>query len=260
MCSRDDGCSLVVSFRPDVSVRDAAPGQVVLSAPGTTVTLKKVTPGVATALRILSSTGATEQALSRLVRETDGGAQLSGFYYRLHQWATLRLLCYSLVADGHTIATVVPMAAGFEPSFIPVEMGTRFRLSRFAYCRREGSTLLIESPLSPARTVLCGTGLALVGALAEPRSATDLCARYDNLAVETVQKFLGLLAAVDVLAVLGEGDELAEDGDPALAGWEFHDLMFHFRSRRGRHDHPVGATFRGAGTMDPLPVSTLSKI
>lgn len=44
-----------------------------------------------------------------------------------------------------------------------------------------------------------------------------------------------------------------EDADPSLRCWEFHDLLFHARSRRGRTDAPVGATFRFAGQGEPPP-------
>ena len=45
----------------------------------------------------------------------------------------------------------------------------------------------------------------------------------------------------------------AEDADPALRFWQFHDLLFHARSRQGRHDGPVGATYPQAGRLDPSP-------
>jgi SagB-type dehydrogenase family enzyme len=45
----------------------------------------------------------------------------------------------------------------------------------------------------------------------------------------------------------------AEDADPALAQWEFHDLLFHSRSRPGPHDYPVGGTYPFLGRIPPLP-------
>ena len=37
----------------------------------------------------------------------------------------------------------------------------------------------------------------------------------------------------------------------SLDAWEFHDLLFHARSRRGRTDAPFGGTYRLADRMDP---------
>ncbi len=39
----------------------------------------------------------------------------------------------------------------------------------------------------------------------------------------------------------------------AAESWEFHDLVFHARSRRGRSDLPFGATYRLAGLVEPPP-------
>ena len=83
----------------------------------------------------------------------------------------------------------------------PVRLDARFRLSRFAYCRRVEQTLMIESPLSAARTILPdGTGAAaLLAELATPRTCGDLCARSQTtsraeLHEETAQALLTLLS------------------------------------------------------------------
>jgi hypothetical protein len=44
-----------------------------------------------------------------------------------------------------------------------------------------------------------------------------------------------------------------EDEDQILLQWDFHDLLFHARSRRGRHDYSYGASFRFNGAIEPLP-------
>ncbi|MGW4408570.1 SagB family peptide dehydrogenase [Nonomuraea sp. NPDC004702] len=245
---------LVVAFRPEVSVRHASPNQVTLSGGGGVITLRQVSRGVAAALGVMASAGATKHELTRLVRDGDGDFALPRFAYRLRQWSKLGLLRHSLVVDGSPVAVVMPKAAEFEPRAHMVGPHTRLRLSRFAYCRRDGDAVVVESPLSSARTMLPGSGgLALVGALARPRSIDELGAVCADWAPETVRTLAGLLVATAVLTVLDEDDACAEDADAALAAWEFHDLVFHCRSRRGRHDQPVGATYRGARTTDPPP-------
>ena len=52
--------------------------------------------------------------------------------------------------------------------------------------------------------------------------------------------------------VTGDGDT-REETDKALVSWEFHDLLFHARSRRGRHANPSGGTYRLLAAADPLP-------
>jgi SagB-type dehydrogenase family enzyme len=58
---------------------------------------------------------------------------------------------------------------------------------------------------------------------------------------------------VDLL--LGAGLAEPEDApeDPALALWDFHDIVFHSRSRLGRHDHPFGGVYRHRDTHAPVP-------
>jgi SagB-type dehydrogenase family enzyme len=51
--------------------------------------------------------------------------------------------------------------------------------------------------------------------------------------------------------VLGEAG--AEDQRPALQTWEFHDLLFHARTRRGRFDAGYGATYRLADRLPSPP-------
>jgi SagB-type dehydrogenase family enzyme len=56
--------------------------------------------------------------------------------------------------------------------------------------------------------------------------------------------------------MLGEADDSgvsATDRSPPLQSWEFHDLLFHSRSRTGRHDLPVGGTFRMASKLELPP-------
>jgi SagB-type dehydrogenase family enzyme len=56
-----------------------------------------------------------------------------------------------------------------------------------------------------------------------------------------------------MLSLVGENGQSQEDQNPDLAQWEFHDLLFHTRSRPGRHHNPVGATYRFLGRIEPLP-------
>ncbi len=247
--------ALVVSFRQGVSIIEASEEGVTLESPWSRTSLTKPSPGLLAVLRILSSGGATEDDLGDLVVEMDGSFALIPLHYRLRQWGDLGLLRYTLVSDGQPVATVVPMVPGFQLGPKSVGADARFRLSRFAYCRREGDALVLESPLSLVRTTMPGhTGAALVAELVQPRTYPELCTRVDGLTEDTAQAFLGLLANADLVAEVGEEDgALPEDESSTLAQWEFHDLLFHSRSRPGRHDYPMGGTYQFLGKIPPLP-------
>jgi SagB-type dehydrogenase family enzyme len=64
---------------------------------------------------------------------------------------------------------------------------------------------------------------------------------------------LGLLVNSGAICPVGDDGIAAEEADPALRCWQFHDLLFHARSRVGRHDGTVGATYPMAGRLDPPP-------
>ncbi|MCA9791348.1 MAG: SagB family peptide dehydrogenase [Candidatus Eremiobacteraeota bacterium] len=125
--------------------------------------------------------------------------------------------------DGPVLARQL-LSPYFQP--IAYRPEATYRLSRFACCRREGEQLVIESPRAAARIVVLEP-CALPGLLA-PDSGCQLLAECG-------------------LHVTGP----EEDEAPHLAVWEFHDLFFHSRSRRGRHRQPMGATRRFAGQLDP---------
>jgi SagB-type dehydrogenase family enzyme len=133
------------------------------------------------------------------------------------------------------------------------------RLSRFAFLRENANELLLESPLSHHRVVMHRPLASwVVGSLGRTTTTADV-ARGINIAEPLVAEIVSYLAAADMVvfgddeADLAGGFPFTEDTDPTLRTWSPHDLMFHSRSRLGRHDNPVGAAFRHADTLPPLP-------
>src|SRR5262249_34751790 len=119
-----------------------------------------------------------------------------------------------------------------------------------ACARRAEGTMILESPLTAVKVVLCDwRALALLHALAQPGEVNDLPRRVPELDQAAADQLVGLL----VHAGMVEAEEPA-----ALQTWQFHDLLFHARSREGRHDAPLGATYRFAGLMQPPAATQLS--
>ncbi|MGH2943808.1 MAG: SagB family peptide dehydrogenase, partial [Solirubrobacteraceae bacterium] len=71
-------------------------------------------------------------------------------------------------------------------------------------------------------------------------------------AEEAAAGLLGLLIFAGLAQPHVAGEPLPED-DGHHALWEFHDLLFHARSRLGPHDYPVGGTFRLRDSVAALP-------
>jgi SagB-type dehydrogenase family enzyme len=194
-------------------------------------------------LRLLAQGGCTEEACCA------GSRECRYLLARLEQEGWIG---YGLAHAGRPLATLVPMAPPFR--LRPILGPGPWRLSRFAWLRRqETGALALETPLGHARVLLWAPEpAAALAHLAQPRDTAALAADT-GLEPPCVQALLTLLASAGAVAPCADDGSLPEDRDPALRQWEFHDLLFHSRSRPGRNDDPVGGTCRFLGALDPLP-------
>ena len=116
---------------------------------------------------------------------------------------------------------------------------------------------MLESPLSHAEIILPGwKGAALIAELAKPQTCQELCTKIPGISQETVQLFFSLLLSSEMLGDVQEDGKLQEEENKTLVSWEFHDLLFHARSRKGRHSNPSGKTFR---FLDKIPQPPMVK-
>jgi SagB-type dehydrogenase family enzyme len=245
--------ALVLSWRDGVTASTAGEGALLVQGPGVQVSLRRVAPLLLDALGQLDPPGEDEDCLVELVRG-GGNGSLARWYYYLECLSRRGLLCHCTHANGTRLATLVAVSGSFVARPARAVTGRRYVLSRFAYLRREGSRAVLESPLAHARVILddCRTG-ALIAALAAPATAEELATRVGELPADAVLGVLSVLLRAGMLAEAGAEGTWAEDDDPALQTWAFHDLLFHARSRRGRFDAPYGGTYRFAGRVVPPP-------
>ncbi len=168
----------------------------------------------------------------------------------LFELGARQLLGYRLSADGRTLFTALPLVTDtvFNPAS-PVPSG-RVVLPRSLHASPDSPRA--RDPMTPAwsseiprdrpvRGIAAPTLVAEVGALADVPAGL-------------VREAAAVLWASGMLVAVNAAGVAAEDGDIAVRHWEFHDLLFHARSRRGRHVHPYGATFRFKGEVEPAPV------
>ncbi|GLQ53946.1 SagB/ThcOx family dehydrogenase [Devosia nitrariae] len=143
----------------------------------------------------------------------------------------------------------------------PLNLGTAglaasWRLSRFAFMRagRDGR-LRIETPRLPVVAEILRPELAgLFATLAEPQTVDGLADRIQWLeGREHVQVLLLLLQNAGVVEACDGNGRRPEDLRADLVQWEFHDLLFHSRSRKGRHSAAIGGDFRFRGQLPPQP-------
>ncbi|XYH93297.1 SagB family peptide dehydrogenase [Sorangium sp. So ce1128] len=247
---------LLLCFRQGVRWTTGGEGGPWLSAPPLPpVGLGGVEPAVLEALAPLAGEGATDEELAaRAVRA--GGSWYPGSLLLRHldRLRELGLLAYGVRAGGARLATLHPTSPWFELRPADPGAGRRHVLSRFAYQRRIGDHMVLESPCCHAVLRLDDTrAAAMCMALARPSSSDALAAAAREVPLEAAETFVGLLAAAGLALPADEEGQTDEDRAPQLASWAFHDLLFHARSRPGRHAEPVGRSPRLRGHIPPPP-------
>lgn len=161
------------------------------------------------------------------------------------------LLEYPLTQDGAEIVVVEPQTADYWPELkIPANSDT-LALSRFAYLRRRGSEMVLESPRGGALFRICKAEVASrLAGLATPLKFSALRRREDFLGLE----LSALLFACDMLFKVDAAASQAlraHEGDKNLVLWDFHDLLFHTHSTEGRQANPVGGRFAYLDAIAP---------
>ncbi|HBB31681.1 MAG TPA: dehydrogenase [Cyanobacteria bacterium UBA8803] len=250
-----------LSFKKNISLIEEATDNIVLqsplitlNSPQITLHLKQLSPGLLSALKLLGTDGATEEHLCNLVLQTDGLPGLYKFYDYLQKFINLGLICHSVLLEGVTLLTRVPISPLDRFQLKNAAADKKYILSRFAYCRKDKDQMVVESPLSHAQIVLReGQGAALFHQLFAPQSCQELCAKVLGISPDTALMIFNLLWSSHLISELQDNGEIQEDANAALSQWEFHDLLFHSRSRTGRHANPVGRTYRFLEKVEPLP-------
>ena len=153
------------------------------------------------------------------------------------------------------LLSAVPLSPGDVLTLPALDDAVPVRLSRFAIVRESEGQLVVESPLSHHRVVLHRPLTTwVVGALGRPTTAGDI-AQNLNVSTALLTGILAYLVATGMVVTgartSGARPVFAEDD---LRAWSPHDLLFHSRSRLGRHDDDAGAAFRHVPDLPPLPV------
>ncbi len=146
----DERPSLRLSFRADVAVVEE-PDRLVLRSPGGDLVVKSPAPGLRSAMLAIASGKETEDSLGAAVVSADGAGGLPSFYGHLAKFDVFGMLCRSVIAGGQPIATIVPFSPSYRFRFETIDPAKAYVLSRFAYWRREGDRLVVESPRAHAR-------------------------------------------------------------------------------------------------------------
>ena len=173
----------------------------------------------------------------------------------VHRLARHGLLEYRLssLRDAQDIMVIEPQVSEYWPQRAKLRESDTIALSRFAYLRRRGNEIVLESPRAGALFRICDPAIAAtLAALSQPRKIGELNQKIASSTVPLLELLLDSQILLKLGAKDGEGLRVNE-GDGNLVLWDFHDLVFHTRSTEGRQANPVGAAFTYAGIVPPSP-------
>ncbi|WP_051760607.1 SagB/ThcOx family dehydrogenase [Herbidospora cretacea] len=216
----------MIGLRADAAVT-WQDGVLTVANPFGSVSARGLTPGIAALLGELPGVLVADDDLAGKLLAEGGAAEEVALLYLI-----LDRLRPVLVHGVDPLLRAVPIARDARFALPDPAPETIVRLSRFALVRRSGDGLVLESPLARHRIELTGEAMPLLAALGR------------GLALAESPEALRLLLATGFC-------DADEPEAPALRGWDFHDLLFHSRTRVGRHDEPFGATYRFQEEPEP---------
>jgi SagB-type dehydrogenase family enzyme len=180
-----------------------------------------------------------DKEIRRLVRRLAGHGLLE---YRLARSRT-----------GEEAVVIEPQVADYWPRTSRLGDADVLVLSRFAYLRRRGNEMVLESPRAGAVFKICDPKIATaLATLSSPQQIKQL-RREDGF---PGLELLALLVDCQILFKVDSARDRglrATEGDDNLVLWDFHDLLFHARSTEGRHANPLGGVYPYAGVVPALP-------
>ena len=230
-----------------VTLEGQADGNVVARFEGYAQGLGKFTPATLKRLPELR----TGLPLASIARGRAGDKEINLLVQRL---ARSGLLEYRLgPARGGDSVVIEPQTADYSPQISKIANTDTIALSRFAYLRRRGTEMVLESPRAAALFRIADPKMAAaLVTLSKPQKIS----RYRKERGFPGLEFLGLLMDCQILFKLRDGDTdglRPSEGDPGLVLWDFHDLLFHTHSTEGRQASPIGGLYSYSDLMVPLP-------
>jgi len=207
------------------------------------------------------STGAAKRAQALRT-----GLPLSAFAHRggaidkeidllVRRLARSGLLEYRLAhsSDDNELVVIEPQMPDYWPQTPKLGNADTIVLSRFAYLRRRGNDMVLESPRAGALFRICDPKIAAALAVLSTPQKISRFRRQDGFpGIEVIALLVDCQILFKLDATGGDGLR-AREGDDNLVLWDFHDLLFHTHSTEGRQANPLGGLYPYAGAIAPPP-------
>jgi SagB-type dehydrogenase family enzyme len=155
--------------------------------------------------------------------------------------------------DDKDRIVVEPQIADYWPQTPALGDTDAVVLSRFAYLRRRGNEMVLESPRAGALFRICDPKIATAVAMLSTPQQIKRFRRQDGFpGIELLALLMDCQILFKIDAASGDGLRPTE-GDNNLILWDFHDLLFHTHSTEGRQANPLGGLYPYAGVMAAPP-------
>lgn len=235
---------LKIETREDLTISTLDQKHLIISSQQETVKIANVTASLLSVLDAVKENGLpfpTEDPFA-ILDDMSGGnrSQALGLLEALAKKGVFR---FQIKNDSGFHLRIDPLSFGQAPD-LP-SPSSRMRLRENTFLRIEGGDFVLERPDGLARLA---TNSPDIGTLL---TMTDVTAPHDEGTTA------GLLAQASLCCGFfqGEADHALEKSHGSgLHRWEFHDLLFHMRSRIGYNNQPVGPDYRFIETEGPLPL------
>jgi SagB-type dehydrogenase family enzyme len=151
------------------------------------------------------------------------------------------------------LVVIEPQCADYWPTMQRLRATDTVVLSRFAYMRRRGHEMVLESPRAGALFRISDPKIAsALAALSSPHKVGKLRQQSGGPGEELLALLLDC-QIVFRIEVTGDEGLRPSEGDSQLVVWDFHDLLFHVQSTEGRQANPLGGRYPYVGLIPPPP-------
>ena len=240
---------MIYKFSPYFKVKVDSQLEISIESLYKTFAFKNLNPEVTNVVTRLID-GAEEDSLVDLLLHNFG--LLSQFYFYFEEFKKLGILSISVGTLDKVLVEATPHTPDFCYYKNAFQQDQKFKLSRFCFFRSEGDHFILETPLCPVHIkVVEKDALTIIYSFASPKSMIEVIQGNLNFAPKIVEDLCQLLYQAKI--ILTWDDHTEEEKDPHFIPWEFHDLLFHSRSRKGRHSYAFGGTYPHQNSLPSPP-------